>query len=319
MTHRKLMHGRYRIVGDIGEGGMGSVYLADDQRLPGRQCAIKRLAVPPGVDEAGARALRESFAREAVLLARLDHPALPKVSDHYEADGSSWLVMDYVPGQDLRAVLLAARAHGRQLDLGQIVGWGEDLCLALAYLHGQDPPICHRDVKPANVKLTPDGQIRLVDLGLACVVPGPDAQEAPTRSAATGGGTRQYQPLEQQADDAAPDPRSDLYSLGATLYHLACGRPPASARERFLDPSSLVRPRSLRPDMTERVEEAVLAALALHPDARPTSAEALRRMLVGPDARGGTSDWSDALAQNAVPLAVVLGLLLAAIAITLAP
>jgi eukaryotic-like serine/threonine-protein kinase len=295
---------------------MGSVFLADDLRLPGRQCAVKRLCTA-GADADDARQLREAFAREAAVLATLDHPALPKVSDYFEAEACTYLVMDYVPGQDLKALAVEARRRGRFLDEGQVLRWAEILCEILSYLHAQSPPVVHRDVKPANVKLAPDGHIHLVDFGLACTV-GADA-DGRTRTVLVGAGSRPYQALEQYGDGDAVDARTDIYALGATLYHLLTARPPASAQDRFLHPDALDRPRALRPDLSARAEGVVLTALALHPDGRPASAEALRRLIVAPGVGAGGADegpWDALRANGWLALAVVI-LALAAVALTL--
>lgn len=311
-----VLRERYRLEAAVGEGGMGTVYLAEDLRLPGRRCAVKHVAWH-GHRAAGiARAEGERFLREAAILARLDHPALPKVSDYFESDDGAWLVMDFVAGQDLRAILVDALSRRRQLDERQVVRWAEDVCGALTYLHAQDPPIAHRDIKPANVKLTPDGQIKLVDFGLAHPV---EAADGRTVTVVTGAGSRPYQPIEQYGDGAHIDARADVYALGATLYHFLTGHAPPSAQERFLG-RPLEPLQVLRPDVSSPVAHAVASAMALHPDDRPASAEALRRLLTGAVPAGRlepASGWIDALRANA-PLAAVTAILAAAaIALTM--
>lgn len=273
---RVLLHDRYDVLGEIGRGGMGAVLLAEDRRLPGRRCAVKAIHLPAGLAPAEADALRANFKREATLLAQLDHPTLPGVSDHFEIDGISYLVMDFVPGDDLSALVNEARAKDRHLEEARVVGWAEALCGALAYLHGRRPQIVHRDVKPSNIKLTPDGQVRLVDFGLAIPI-GDDS--GATLTVRSGGGSRAYQPLEQFGDGGAIDTRSDIYALGATLYHLLCGVPPADARARFLDPDALIAPRAVRAEILPHIEHALLTAMAIHPDDRPPSAAEFRRLL----------------------------------------
>ncbi|MEO8083054.1 MAG: serine/threonine-protein kinase [Ardenticatenales bacterium] len=333
--NRELLHRRYRLVSAIGEGGSGAVWLADDERLPGRQCAIKAIAVPAGIQADDVRRLRDALRSEATTLARLDHPALPKVSDAFETGSADrpgtlrlHLVMDYVPGRDLMAVLEDARRRDRFIDETELLSWAEDLCAALQYLHGHRPPIIHRDIKPANVKLTPDGQLKLVDFGLAIAVA---SDEGASRTIVTGGGTRAYQPLEQYGDAAALDARADLYSLGATLYHLLTARAPAAASERFIDAAVLLDPHALRSDARSALPEVVLACLALHPDDRPADAAAVRRMLraagtPSPATKGdaavpsGTAlSWSDALWRQRVVVAAALVLLAVAAALSLWP
>lgn len=307
-----VLQDRYRLEAPAGAGGMGAVWLAEDQRLPGRRCAIKILKTPAEADGADRAALRQAFLAEAAVLARLDHPSLPQVSDFFEQADSLCLVMDFVPGQDLEAVLADALSRGRRLEETQVVAWAEAACGALGYLHRQQPPICHRDVKPANLKLTPDGRLRLVDFGLAGATQAVDGR---TVTVLAGAGSRPYQPLEQYGEGRRVDARSDLYALGATLYQLLTGRQPPSAQERFLQVGLLEPPRRLRPGLSERVEAAILSAMALHPDERPATAEAFRALLVGADP-APTGAWSTALRANAGLITLVLALLFAALALT---
>jgi serine/threonine protein kinase len=325
-----LLRERYEILGLIGQGGMGAVYKAADRRLPGRLCAIKETWPPPGISVEALGQAREQFLREASTLARLDHPNLPKVSDYFAlaladdsaqeaATGHDYLVMDYVPGQDLHQVIQQACHEGQFLDEQQVLGWMAQLCDAVAYLHSQDPPVLHRDVKPANVKLTPDGRIKLVDFGLVKPL---NPQDPTTLTGLRGIGSLPYTPIEQYAGELGhTGTRSDLYGLGATLYHLLTGRPPASAQERFLEPEALLPPRQINPAISPGVERAVLAALALHPKERPESVQAWATMLLGDTAavRGAVqpqpAGWSQALQENwwllllalaAIAIAVVL-------------
>lgn len=263
------------MIADIGHGGMGTVHLAEDRRLPGRHCAVKTHRPPAGLPPSAVRDALDRFAEEARLLARLDHPALPKVSDHFEDGGVGYLVMDFVPGQDLAAILGNAIGRDRRLPVETVLGWADALCGALAYLHRMRPPIIHRDVKPANIKLTPDGQLRLVDFGLARTQSVGDGITVTV----SGGGSRAFQPLEQYGDAASVDPRADVYAVGATLWDLLVGRLPASAQERFLDRSALLDLMALRSDVPRAVADVIESAMALHPDDRPMDAHDLRARL----------------------------------------
>ena len=161
-----VLRDRYVITDLVGQGGMGAIYQADDLRLRGRLCAVKEvlpelISVPGMEDQA-----HEQFYREASILARLDHPNLPKVSDFFQQSGREYLVMDFVPGPDLRQLIEDARRRDAFLEEGAVVGWIDQLCDALTYLHTQDPPVLHRDIKPSNIKLTPRGVVKLVDFGL---------------------------------------------------------------------------------------------------------------------------------------------------------
>jgi serine/threonine-protein kinase len=273
----KVLRGRYRIRQIIGQGGMGNVYLADDLRLAGRLCALKEVEYDPSLPPRVLAQAREQFFREASILARLDHPNLPKVSDYFSTDHRDYLVMDYVPGKDLRTVIQEARRQRQFLSEAQVLGWAAQIIDALAYLHGQEPPIIHRDIKPSNIKLMPNGLIKLVDFGLAKVL----APEEVTITIIQGQGTLSYTPLEQYGgEDMHTDARADIYALGATLYHLLTNEPPADARRRFLEPQSLKPPRAINPAISSRTEQAILWAMALHPDQRPANIEVFRQALL---------------------------------------
>jgi serine/threonine-protein kinase len=274
----EILRERYKIRRIIGQGGMGSIYLADDVRLEGRLCALKEVEHDGSLPEDMLRQAREQFLREATVLARLDHPNLPKVSDFFSEDQRDYLVMDYVPGKDLRTLMMEDRQRDRFLSERDVLSWAAQLADALIYMHGQDPPILHRDIKPSNLKLTPSGLIKLVDFGLVKIL----ASEEMTITILQGRGTALYTPLEQYGGDSGhTDSRSDIYAFGATLYHLLTNHPPVEARERFLHPDSLVSPRQLNPDLTARTERAILWALSLHPDDRPQDVEAFRQALFG--------------------------------------
>lgn len=272
-----ILRARYRIAEIIGQGGMGSIYRAEDLRLAGRYCALKEVLIDPNSDPVHQSQAREQFYREATVLARLDHPNLPKVSDFFDEENRDFLVMDYVPGGDLRQKIEDARSKGSFIPERQVLDWAVQLCDALIYLHGQDPPVLHRDIKPANIKLTPDGVIKLVDFGLVKVLVPDDSR---TITVVQGRGTAAYTPLEQYGSDAGhTDARSDIYSLGATLYHLFTNTPPPEAKARFLDPPVLVPPRQINSTLSARSEQAVLWALSMHPDDRPTTVSTLRDLL----------------------------------------
>ncbi len=267
----EVLHDRYKVRERIGQGGAGSIYLADDLRLEGRLCALKEVEYDTALPENIREEARGQFLREATILARLDHPNLPKVSDFFSNGPRDYLVMDYVPGDDLRTVMLEARRNKTFLPENQVLGWARQLADALAYLHGQEPAIVHRDIKPSNLKITPNGLLKLVDFGLVKIM---SPNEEVTITVIQGQGTALYTPLEQYgSDDAHTDTRSDIYSFGATLYHMLTNEPPIDARKRFIQPASLVPPRQINPSISARTEKAVLWAMALHPDERPASIE----------------------------------------------
>jgi serine/threonine protein kinase len=274
----EILRGRYRISKIIGQGGMGSIYLADDTRLEGRQCALKEVEHDRTLPPEMARQAKEQFQREATVLARLDHPNLPKVSDYFSIDDRDYLVMDYVPGKDLRTLMLAAKQAGTFLPEKDILVWAEQIVDALTYLHTQDPPILHRDIKPSNVKVTPSGLIKLVDFGLVKVL----APGEITITVLQGQGTALYTPLEQYGGDSGhTNIRSDIYALAATLYHLVTNQPPPDARDRFLHPECLVLPSAINPAIHANTETAIMLGLSLHPDARPATVQAFWNALQG--------------------------------------
>jgi serine/threonine protein kinase len=274
----EVLRGRYRICERIGQGGMGNIYLADDLRLEGRRCALKEVEHDRTVPTKLLKEARQQFLHEATVLARLDHPNLPKVSDYFSIGARDYLVMDYIPGKDLRLRMLDAKQNNSFLAEEDVLSWANQLADALTYLHNQTPPLVHRDVKPSNLKITPNGVLKLVDFGLVkALVP-----DEMTVTVIQGRGTALYTPLEQYGGDGVhTDVRSDIYAFGCTLYHLLTNNPPTDARERFLHPSSLPEPRTLNPAITPRTERAILWAMELHPDDRPPSAEDLRKFLIG--------------------------------------
>src|SRR5881398_2623237 len=218
LTAGTVLQGRYRILRQLGQGGMGAVYEAIDERLD----TIVALKETFFVEEK----LRKQFEREARLLARLHHQALPRVSDHFNEGEGQFLVMQYIAGEDLAAML--AQSNG-PFPEEEVLRWADQLCDALDYLHTQDPQIIHRDIKPQNLKLTARGQVVLLDFGLAKGSAG--QMSVVTTSASIYDYTPNYAPLEQ-VQGLGTDARSDLYSLSATLYHLLTNVKPPDALSR---------------------------------------------------------------------------------------
>ncbi len=316
-----VLRERYKVFDCVGQGGMGAVYRAADLRLEGRVCAIKEIRYEANLPPEALLQAQQQFYREASVLARLDHPNLPKVSDFFTAEGREYLVMDYVAGQDLRQLLEKEQQAGQLLEERRVLRWAEQLCDALSYLHNQESPILHRDIKPSNIKETPGGLLKLVDFGLVKLMV---TDETRTITVLQGRGTIAYTPLEQYGGDTGhTDIRSDVYALGATLYHLLTGQSPTDAKQRFLRPNSLIPPRTLNPRISPTTERAILTAIAMHPDDRPPTVEALRQMLTAnslPTALAEIvspgQDWRQALAENDGLLILVGALLLLAIFFT---
>ncbi|NJN15708.1 MAG: protein kinase [Oscillochloris sp.] len=260
-----LVHQRYQIVRLIGRGGMGAVYEAIDQRLR-NTVALKQML-------GGGAENIDAFAHEARILASLRHPALPKVIDYFGDAQGYFLVMEFFSGADLSALL---GRHGGPFPVADVLEWADQLLAALDYLHRRQPPVLHRDIKPQNLKVTAEGQVVLLDFGLA---KGAQASDATSFF----GYTLQYAPLEQ-IEGRGTEPRSDLYALAATLYHLLADRAPPNAPVRA-DAVLAGRPDPLRPlyelnpNVAPALSEVLLTALALPREQRPVDAVAFRRLL----------------------------------------
>lgn len=268
-----LLQNRYLIVRQLGQGGMGTVYEAIDQRLD-TTVALKETFFS---DER----LRKQFEREARLLARLHHPALPRVSDHFTEGEGQFLVMQFIAGEDL-AVMMERRG-GRAFPSEDVVRWGDQLLDALDYLHTQDPQIVHRDIKPQNLKLTNRGQIILLDFGLAKSFANLLSQASTTAS--IFGYTPNYAPLEQ-IQGLGTDARSDIYSLAATLYHLMTGTKPPDALTRAASvvngqPDPLVPAHEVNTQISQSVSTVLQQAMSQNREQRYESAIAMRQALTG--------------------------------------
>ncbi len=218
-----LIQNRYLIVQLIGKGGMGEVYLAVDQRL-GSAVALKRTFF------ADDEMLGNAFEREAKILARLRHPVLPKVSDHFAESGEQYLVMEHIAGDDLSKRLEASQ---KAFPLSWVLFWADQLLDALSYLHSHEPPIIHRDIKPQNLKLTDENHIVLLDFGLSKNSTGQTniTSTSGSSSGSVVGYTPHYAPMEQ-IRGTGTSPRSDIYALSATLYQLMTNAVPADALTR---------------------------------------------------------------------------------------
>ncbi len=264
ITSDTILQNRYRVLRPLGRGGMGAVYEAFDERLS-RNVALKETIVE--TDN-----LKRAFEREARLLANLRHPALPKVLDHFSEAAGMFVVMEYIPGDDLGVML----EHGRVFVPAEVLRWADQLLDALEYLHRLDPPVLHRDIKPSNLKLISKSHIILLDFGLA---KGSAGQMTRTGDVSVLGYSPNYAPLEQM-QGTGTDERSDLYSLGATLYHLLTGVRPPDALTRA---TAVVngQPDPLRPahqinQQPTASSAALMRAMALNIDHRPRTASEMR-------------------------------------------
>ncbi len=259
-----LLHKRYRVVEILGQGGMGSVYRAVDENL-GVDVAVKENLFT--TDE-----YARQFRLEAVILANLRHANLPRVTDHFViGDQGQYLVMDYIEGEDLRQRM--ERVGNITEDDAILIGAA--ICDALAYLHTRKPPILHRDLKPGNVKITPDGHILLVDFGLAKVLHGSQATTTGARAMTPG-----YSPPEQYGT-ARTDPRTDIYSLGATLYAALSGIIPEDGLARAMDNTQLTPLRKRNSKVSRRLAATIEKAMGIDPADRFQNAEEFKRALLG--------------------------------------
>ncbi|MBN2393554.1 MAG: protein kinase, partial [Anaerolineae bacterium] len=269
----QILQNRYRIVAPLGQGGMGAVYRAWDLRLEGA-VARKEMVPQPGLDAATLQQLQEQFKQEAVVLRRLHHTHLVRVIDFFEEMGNTYLVMDFVEGEALGDHI---KRRG-PLPEAEVLAWATQLLDALDYCHRQG--VIHRDIKPQNVILRPDGSAVLVDFGLVKLWNPANVQ---TQTALRGMGSPEYAPPEQYGGSGQhTDARSDLYSLGATLYHALTGQAPPTATERMAIPRSFVPVRQVNPHVSAQVEAAIVRAMAMERDQRFGSAAEMAAALQPP-------------------------------------
>lgn len=248
-----ILLARYKIEGQLGGGGQGAVYQARDLNFPDsrRLVAIKEMNVVTNDDTLRASTMK-TFQREANILATLNHPAIPKIYDFFEKNDRAYLVMEYINGRDLEAIL----SRTKSLPIDKLIEWGIDLCDVLQYLHNHQPePIIFRDMKPANIMIDSLGKVRLIDFGIAKVFVSGLPQ--------TMIGTEGYSAPEQYKGKA--NPLSDIYSLGATLHHVATRadprlEPPFSFNERPIT--------SFNDDASPQFEQVIMRALEFDPDKR---------------------------------------------------
>jgi len=264
LTVGTILHNRYRIEAIIAEGGMGSIYAAADDTLKIKVAVKENLFTT----EESAR----QFQREAKILASVRHSNLPRVTDNFNLPGTGqYLVMDYIPGQDLRQVL-----KQRTLTEQEVINIGASVADSLTYLHKFDPPIIHRDIKPGNIKITPDGNVYLVDFGLA-KMSSPSQVTTMGAKALTPG----YAPPEQYGQGT--EPRSDLYALGATLYAALTGNIPEDGLARAMGTASLTPIRKLAPGVSEKLAAVIEKAMEVEPSKRYPSAEAFMQAILHAD------------------------------------
>lgn len=259
-----VLAGRYRVRAQLGEGGMGSVYQVDDLRQPGAVYAAKELLDEPGASPEDIAAARKRFSDEIALMRTLSYPALPSFVESFVDGGRQYFVMEFIPGANLEERLARTHAPIAEVDA---LRWTITVCDVLTYLHTRRPPIIVRDLKPGNIMVTPGGEARLIDLGIA------RTYKHGKLSNTENLGTMTYASPEHLGQTQT-DARSDLYSLGATLYHLLTNHEPKPLETPA--PGSL---RRLQPAISEATERAIIKAMQLDPAKRYQSAAQMRSAL----------------------------------------
>ena len=263
LERNSLLHKRYRIVEVLGQGGMGSVYRAVDENL-GVDVAVKENLFTS--DE-----FAQQFRLEAVILANLRHPNLTRVTDHFVIDGQGqYLIMDFIDGEDLRHRM----ERNGSISEEEVILVGVAMCDALQYLHTRKPSIIHRDLKPGNVRISHDGHIFLVDFGLAKLIKGDQATTTGARAMTPG-----YSPPEQYGAGRT-DPRTDIYSLGATLYAALSGVIPEDGLARAMEDDHLTPLQDRNPKVSPKLAATIEKAMAVHQEERFQSAEEFRKILL---------------------------------------
>lgn len=253
LSSQTQLAGRYHILQKIGQGGMGAVYQAIDSHIANHICAIKEMSDMAITDSAEKAQALQAFHRESELLATLSHPNIPRVMDRFSESGRHYLVMEYVRGETLQQKL--DRGEG-PFSEPQLLSWTHQLCDVLAYLHRQSPPIIFRDIKPDNIMIDENGQVKLIDFGIVRFFkPGKNKDT-------THLGTPGYAPPEQYGKQQT-DPRSDIYALGATLFYLATGKPPDE-----YPPYQLPAPGEVNPNLSSKIAQVIVRATQVQTNQR---------------------------------------------------
>ena len=288
-----LLQARYRVVRRLGKGGMGAVYEAIDLRLDVAVAIKEAFSTDPR--------LRKQFEHEARLLAQLHHPALPRVTDYFTEDNRVFLVMQFIGGDDVAEII--ARQPG-PLPSNTVIAWADQLLDALIYLHTRERQIIHRDIKPHNLKLTPSGSIALLDFGLAKSESDSTGADSWT---SVFGFTRRYSPPEQMQDQGTT-PRSDIYALGATLYHLltAVKPPDALVRTKAIaksEPDPLLPANEIHAAVGPEVAVILQKALELNPERRYENAHEFRHALkqLGRNDMRAIENWTETHTDTSGP------------------
>jgi eukaryotic-like serine/threonine-protein kinase len=272
LSEGTVLNGRYEIVRKIGGGGMGAVYLASDRNLGGVLRAVKEM-VQSHIEEAHQDKAVNDFKRESLLLTSLEHPSIPTIYDYFFDDRENrfYLVMKYISGGDLAGRLRSAPEN--RLDEKTITEWAIQVADVLDYLHSREPPIVYRDLKPSNVMIDGNsGRVMLIDFGIARWV------SAKEEKGVTAVGTMGYAPPELFSGNV--EPRSDIYSLGSTMFHLLTGADPQNSPLLIFDFNKNPRPRQIASMLSDQIEQILLRSVEYDADKRFASAAELREVLI---------------------------------------
>jgi hypothetical protein len=262
-----MLANRYIVIRPVGQGGGGAVYQAMDTRITNHICAIKEMSDAALTNSAEKRQAVAAFQQEADLLAKLTHPNLPRVTDRFADGERHYLVMEFIQGETFQSKL--ERGEGPFPET-LVIQWAVQLCDVLSYLHGQNPPIIFRDLKPGNIMLDGNGRLKLIDMGIVRFFQ-PGKNKDTTLLGTTG-----YAPPEQYGS-AQTDIRSDVYSLGATLFCLVTGRDPAEFPPYQLLPTA----QQINPAVSTQLSQIISRAVQMNPNQRWQSMAALRSALTG--------------------------------------
>ncbi len=296
LSEGTILNNRYEISRKVGGGGMGAVYLAKDNNLAGVQRAVKEM-VQSSIEEDQAQKAIEDFKRESMILSTLDHPSIPTIYDYFfdDTEGRFYLVMKYISGGDLAARLRGT--PGGRIDERTVTEWAIQVADVLSYLHNLPDRIVYRDLKPSNLMLDGgSGKIMLIDFGIARSI-------NQTEKGVTAVGTMGYAPPELFSGKV--EPRSDIYSLGSTMFHLMTGADPQNNPLLIFDFQKNPRPRQINPQLTDQMERILMRAVEYNADARFSSAAEMRDVLIDhlENLKRGSVSYGVSVAPAAVSLA----------------
>jgi serine/threonine protein kinase len=273
--------GEYVVVKEVARGGMGAIYQAEDC-TNGQVVAIKEACLDPAACEGKRDRIREHLLREMEALMPLNHPNIPDIYDQFSSNNNEYLVMEFIDGNTLLDIQQRTLRQNRLLEESRVLGWAIQVLDALAYLHERPDPIIHRDIKPENLMLTRDGRVMLIDFGLMKQVHRHLTQSGPLIHAV---GTIEYAPPEQYAEGSGgTDARTDIYSLGATLYYLLAGHVPPRSVDRMLPMSINVTKKlpslcEINPTVSKRLEQVIFKAMEIDPEQRYQASHQMREAI----------------------------------------